>query len=70
MLPPKQDLFSSLRQGWQVLFDIGFEVLLYDLTSTYFESDPPEEGKRRCGYSPDKCPDCVQVGILGIEWDL
>jgi len=38
-------------------------VLLYDLTSTYFESDPPDAGKRRFGYSRDKRPDCVQVVI-------
>jgi len=40
-------------------------VLLYDLTSTYFESDPPfpEEDKRKFGYSRDKRPDCVQVVI-------
>jgi Transposase DDE domain len=66
VLPHKQDLFSYLRQRWQVLFDIRFDVLLYDLTSTYFESDPPEEGKRKFGYSRDKRPDCVQVVIALI----
>jgi transposase len=42
-------------------------VLLYDLTSTYFESDPPfeETDKRRFGYSRDKRPDCVQV-VIGL----
>ena len=49
LLPHKEGLFSYLRQRWQALFDVGFEVLLYDLTSTYFESDPPEEGKRKFG---------------------
>jgi hypothetical protein len=49
------------RQGrWQALFGVSFEILLYDLTSTYFESDPPKEGKRRFGYSRDQPPDCVQ----------
>ena len=38
-------------------------MLLYDLTSTYFECDPPASGKRRFGYSRDKRPDCVQVII-------
>jgi hypothetical protein len=66
VLPHKQDLFSYLRQRWQMLFDIRFDVLLYDLTSTYFESDPPEEGKRKFGYSRDKRPDCVQVVIALI----
>ena len=41
-------------------------MLLYDLTSTYFESDPPFEDKRRFGYSRDKRPDCVQVVIALI----
>jgi hypothetical protein len=57
LLPHKQDLFSYLRQRWQVLFDVRFDVLLYDLTSPYFESEPPEEGKRKFGYSRDKRPD-------------
>ena len=45
-----------------------FEVLLYDLTSTYFEIDPPqgEDDKRRYGYSRDKRSDCVQVVIALI----
>jgi len=42
LLPHKRDLFTYLRQRWQALFHVGFEVLLYDLTSTYFESEPPE----------------------------
>ena len=43
-------------------------MLLYDLTSTYFESDPPddENDKRRFGYSRDKRSDCVQVVIALI----
>src|SRR6516162_10247001 len=63
-LPPsKKDLFRYLRARWQDLFQTEFEVLLYDLTSTYFECDPPASGKRRFGYSRDKRPDCVQVII-------
>jgi len=58
-------LFTHLRRRWQDLFGARFDVLLYDLTSTYFESDPPddESDKRRHGYSRDKRPDCVQVVI-------
>jgi transposase len=41
-------------------------VLLYDLTSTYFECDPPGDGKRKFGYSRDKSSDCVQVVIALI----
>jgi len=44
---------------------ITYDVLLYDLTSTYFEADPPfpEGDKRRFGYSRDHRPDCVQIII-------
>jgi hypothetical protein len=63
LLAHKADLFSFLQQRWKNLFQAEFEVLLYDLTSTYFECDPPAAGKRRFGYSRDKRPDCVQVVI-------
>jgi transposase len=68
VLPHKAALFSHLRQRWQDLFGAAFDVLLYDLTSTYFESDPPsdEQDKRRHGYSRDKRSDCVQVIIALI----
>jgi len=49
-----------------MLFQADFEVLLYDLTSTYFESVPPEAGKRRFGHSRDHRSDCVQVVIALI----
>src|ERR1700688_4430410 len=41
VLEHKAALFAHLRQCWQDLFAARFEVLLYDLTSTYFESAPP-----------------------------
>lgn len=68
VLAHKEALFSHLRQRWQDLFAASFEVLLYDLTSTYFESAPPddENDKRRFGYSRDKRGDCVQVVIALI----
>ena len=66
LLEHKQDFFSFLRARWTTLFDARFDVLLYDLTSTYFESDPPFADKRRFGYSRDKRPDCVQVVIALI----
>jgi hypothetical protein len=62
----KEALFSYLQGRWRQLFDTRFEVLLYDLTSTYFECDPPESGKRTFGYSRDKRSDCVQVVIALI----
>lgn len=64
----REELFKYLRERWQDEFGAKFDVLLYDLTSTYFESDPPfpEGDKRRFGYSRDKRPDCVQVVIALI----
>ncbi len=63
----KVDLFRFLKERWKDLFNPRFEVLLYDLTSTYFECDPPEQdGLRRYGYSRDKRSDCVQVVIALI----
>jgi transposase len=66
LLAHKQAFFSALKTRWQDLFGIKFDVLLYDLTSTYFECDPPETGKRCFGYSRDKRSDCVQVVIALI----
>src|SRR5271156_1470777 len=68
LLPHKAALFSHLRARWQDLFAAKFDVLLYDLTSTYFESPPPDDetDKRRHGYSRDKRSDCVQVVIALI----
>ena len=66
LLAHKQALFSHLTQRWRDLFNASFDVLLYDLTSTYFEvnaSDLPEGSKRRHGYSRDKRPDCPQLVI-------
>src|SRR4051812_48220627 len=65
LLEHKQALFDHLVGRWRDLFNISFDVLLYDLTSTYFEADPPfpEGDKRRHGYSRDHRADCVQVVI-------
>lgn len=64
-LPHRDALFGFLRERWADLFNASCDVLLYDLTSTYFESDPPfpEGDKRRFGYSRDHRPDCVQIVI-------
>ena len=62
----KEAFFSFLHERWTRLFDARFDALLYDLTSTYFESDPPFEDKRPFGYSRDKRSDCVQVVIALI----
>ena len=63
VLEHKRAFFSFLRERWETLFQARFDVLLYDLTSTCFESDPPFSGKRQFGYSRDKRSDCVQVVI-------
>ncbi len=68
LLEHKRALFTYLTDRWRDLFNASYEVLLYDLTSTYFESDPPldEADKRRHGYSRDHRPDCVQIVIALI----
>jgi transposase len=68
LMEHKRALFDHLTQRWRDLFNAKFDVLLYDLTSTYFESDPPfgEGDKRKYGYSRDKRFDCVQVVIALI----
>ena len=59
----KQELFVYLRQRWQDLFDARFDVLLYDLTSTYVEGEAEQIPKAKRGYSRDGRPDCLQVVI-------
>ncbi len=68
LLEHKRALFDHLTKRWRDLFNAKFDVLLYDLTSTYFESAPPfiDADKRKYGYSRDKRSDCVQVVIALI----
>jgi transposase len=68
LLEHKQALFDHLVGRWRDLFSVNFDVLLYDLTSTYFEIDPPldDQDKRQFGYSRDHRSDCVQVVIALI----
>jgi len=63
VLEHKQELFVWLKQKWSELFQADFEVLLYDLTSTYFEGEMEENPKAKRGYSRDSRPDCLQVVI-------
>ncbi len=67
LIEHKRALFDHLTQRWKDMFNAKFDILLYDLTSTYFESDPPfpEGDKRKYGYSRDKRFDCVQV-VIGL----
>jgi hypothetical protein len=68
LLAHKDALFAFLTRRWQDLFGVRYDLLLYDLTSTYFERDPPfEDGDpRRFGHSRDHRPDCVQVVLALI----
>lgn len=61
VLEHKQELFVFLKQKWADLFSADFEVLLYDLTSTYFEGEMEQNPKARRGYSRDGRPDCLQL---------
>jgi len=63
VLAHKQELFVFLKQKWAELFHADFEVLLYDLTSTYFEDEMERNPKARRGYSRDGRPDCLQLVI-------
>lgn len=66
LLEHRDALFDFLKERWGQMFGATYDVLLYDLTSTYFESEAPPPGsssKRRFGYSRDKRPDCVQVVV-------
>lgn len=63
ILPYKDELCRFLTEKWKTLFDVRFDVLLYDLTSTYFEGGCAEIPKAKHGYSRDGRPDCRQVVI-------
>lgn len=65
VLKHREALFAHLRQRWVALFNVRYEVLLYDLTSTYFECDVPDDPNdpRRFGHSRDRRSDCVQVVV-------
>jgi transposase len=63
VLEHKQELFVFLKQRWADLFAADFEVLLYDLTSTYFEGEMEQNPKAKRGYSRDGRPECLQLVI-------
>jgi transposase len=63
VLEHKRELFVWLKQKWADLFQADFEVLFYDLTSTYFEGEMEQNPKARRGYSRDGRPDCLQLVI-------
>jgi transposase len=63
ILEHKQELFQHLQQRWKDLFDAQYDVLLYDLTSTYVEGEAELNPKAKRGYSRDGRPDCKQVMV-------
>ena len=63
ILPHKDELCQHLAERWRTLFDARFDILLYDLTSTYFEGACEQIPKAKHGYSRDGRPDCRQVVI-------
>jgi transposase len=62
----KEALERHLADQWRDLFGTSFDVLLYDLTSTYFEGEAEEVGKAARGYSRDHRPDCAQLVIAVV----
>ena len=63
LLAHRPALFTHLQERWQDLFGAKYEVLLYDLTSTYVEGQAEEIPKAQFGHSRDHRPDCRQVVI-------
>ena len=63
LLPHKDALFQHFQQVYGELFGTTFDLLLYDITSTYFEGQAKGNPQAQRGYSRDGRPDCVQVCI-------
>jgi transposase len=63
VLPHKESLEKHLKERLGDLFDLEYDLLLYDVTSTYFEGECNGNKKAQRGYSRDKRPDCKQVCI-------
>lgn len=65
LLPHKDALEQHLRQRLGDLFDLKYDLLLYDITSTYFEGQCEANALAKRGYSRDSRPDCLQV-LIGL----
>jgi transposase len=63
VLPLKEQLEGHLRERWEGLFGTTFDLLLYDVTSSYFEGEMKENAEAQRGHSRDHRPDCKQVCI-------
>jgi transposase len=63
LLPHKPQIEKHLKERLGRLFDLEYDLLLYDVTSTYFEGQCAANGLAKRGYSRDSRPDCPQVCI-------
>jgi transposase len=78
LLPHKTALVKHLQQRLGELFQLDYDLLLYDVSSTYFEGEAAANSQAQRGYSRDHRHDCKQVNIamvvsrsglpLGYEW--
>ena len=59
-------LLTHLQARWKDLFGATYNLLLYDLTSSYFEGEMEQAPKAKHGYSRDRRPDCRQVIIAVV----
>jgi transposase len=66
LLPHKEAIEKHLKDRLGRLFDLEYEILLYDMTSTYFEGQCRRNPQAKRGYSRDHRPDCLQVCIALI----
>ena len=62
-MPYKSRIEKHLKERLGSLFDLEYDLLLYDVTSTYFEGACEGNGLAKRGYSRDSRPDCLQVCI-------
>ncbi len=63
ILPYKEALCAYLKDTWQMMFNLEYDILLYDITSTYFEGLCKQNPKAKFGHSKDRRSDCRQILI-------
>jgi len=63
LLPHKEALEKYLKNRLGELFELDYDLLLYDVTSTYFEGQAKQIPLAQRGYSRDRRPDCKQVNL-------
>ena len=63
VLPLKEEIEKHLKERFSTLFDAEYDLMLYDVTSTYFEGEANGNPQAQRGYSRDHRSDCKQVCI-------